>query len=119
MSNTPSHQSQSHSGTRPLSHARQRLVHLLTRVHFGRIEALHICNGEPVFEPPPRVTRTLKVGGHNEPRTEAAARDLVLKASVAELLVHIEQIGDGLVERIEIAHGLPLLLEVPERVVPE
>ncbi len=116
MPNTPRSQ-QPDPRPSQLSPARQRLVHLLTQVHFGRIEGLHVRNGEPVFEPAPRLTRTLKVGGRNEP--QITAPDTALKASIVELLTHIERLRDGIVERIEIAHGLPLLLEVTDHVESE
>jgi hypothetical protein len=97
-----------------LPRARQRLVELLGNVHFGRIEQLHVRDGEPVFEPPPRVVRTLKISGNNHPRPQAEAQDFVLKSAVLEMLGHLGRMGDGVVDRIEIAHGLPLLLEVTD-----
>jgi hypothetical protein len=97
-----------------LSAARQRLVELLGSVHFGRLESLRVHGSEPVFDPPPRVIRTLKIPGNNQPRPQAEATDFALKASVIELLNHLNRIGDGVIDRIEVAHGLPLLLEISE-----
>ena len=99
-----------------LSPARQRLVALLGRVHFGRIEGLAVLGGEPVFDPAPRVVRTLKMNGANRPRATSAAPDFQLKQEVVELLEHLARLGDGVVQRIEVAHGLPLLAEVCEPV---
>jgi hypothetical protein len=102
-----------------LSAAQRRLVELISRVHFGKIESLHVRNGQPIFAPHPRVTRTLKVGGvggdadRNEPRPQGLGdSDFVLKSAVVELLAHLQLLNDGVVERIQIANGLPLLLEV-------
>jgi hypothetical protein len=88
------------------------LIALLGSVHFGRICNLGVVRGEPVFEPPPEVIRTLKIAGRNSPRPAAASPDFVLKDAHVELLDQLNRIGDGVVERIEVAHGLPLLLEV-------
>ena len=99
-----------------LSPSRQRLVALLGRVHFGRIEGLAVMNGEPMFDPAPRVTRTLKMNGVNHPRPASLAPDFALRREVIELFEHLDQLGDGVVERIEIAHGMPLLAEVREPV---
>lgn len=95
-----------------LSHSQRQLVELLSRVHFGRIESLHVRNGQPIFAPHPRVIRTLKMKGQNAPRDVMSSDNFVLKAEVAELLEHLRQLGDGTVHRIEVAHGLPLLAEV-------
>jgi hypothetical protein len=100
-----------------LSNPCQRLVRLLQATHFGRVLDLHVKGGQPVFDPPPRVVRTVKMCGRNEPRPQAAAADFVLKLEVVELLDQLERVGDGLVERIEVSHGLPLLAEVREPVI--
>jgi len=95
-----------------LSPARQKLIDLLGAVHFGRIINLKVTAGEPVFDPAPTVVRTLKIAGKNGPRAEAAHPDFALRNAMLELLAHLDDLRDGVVNRIEIAHGLPLLLEV-------
>jgi len=97
-----------------LSPARKRLVELMQHMHFGRVERLVVRGGEPVFDPGPRVIRKLKMGGRNEPRSEAAAEDFVLRREVIELLEQVQGIGNGCIDRIEIAHGLPFVLEIEE-----
>jgi hypothetical protein len=47
----------------------------MQRLNFGRIENLHVRGGEPVFDPAPRVSKKLKIGGENDPRPEAACED--------------------------------------------
>lgn len=96
-----------------LSPGRRRLVDLLGHVHFGRVTDLTVRDGEPQFDPPPRVVRTLKISsGRNDPRPEASHPDYLLRDQVVELLAHLDRLGDGVVHRLEVAHGLPLLLEV-------
>jgi hypothetical protein len=90
----------------------QQLVELMANMLFGRIESLQVSEGLPVFDPPPRVIRTVKVGGQNRPFHQPS--DFVLKASVVELLAYMERMGDGIIERIEVANGLPLLMEVEQ-----
>jgi hypothetical protein len=51
-----------------LSPTGQLLVSTMRRVQFGRFEGLHICNGEPVWDPPPRLVRVAKIGSGEEPR---------------------------------------------------
>jgi hypothetical protein len=98
-----------------LSAGRQRLLEMMQVLNFGRIEHLSITAGEPVFHPPPKVTREVKFGADNGPRPESSLDDFVLKVEVRELFDAITEIGDGVIERIEVRHGLPFRMIVAER----
>ena len=100
-----------------LSEARRRLVELLQKLNFGRIEGLHVRGGEPVLTPPPRVIQKIRMGGDNSPRAESTLPDFWLKKQLVELLEIIGELGDGEIRTIEIAHGLPLLVEIERRCV--
>jgi hypothetical protein len=95
-----------------LSPARQRLIELLQATNFGRIENLHVRNGEPVFDPPPRIVHEIKFGGENDPRRELTAADFPLKAQVIELFARCDQIGNGVIETLSVKHGLPFSMNV-------
>lgn len=97
-----------------LTQSQARLTELMQRVNYGRIEGLRILDGEPVFDPPPRVVREIKFGGDNGPRTEATRSDFALKAQVRDLFAQLEAIGDGVIPRIEVKHGLPFGMTVEE-----
>lgn len=97
-----------------LSKVQQQLVRELQGLHFGTIESLHVRRGEPVWEPPPRVVRELKLGAPSGPRPEARLEDFALKAEVVELLERIEAMQDGVIDRIEVRHGLPFRMIVVE-----
>ena len=97
-----------------LSPARRRLVDLIVAIHFGRLERLFVRNGQPVFEPAPRVVRTLKMNSRNEPGIRSVKADYPLQKEVVELLEQIRRMGNGCVPRIEIAHGVPLFAEFEE-----
>ncbi len=99
-----------------LTATRRRLLEMTQRVNFGRIEDLHVRNGEPVFDPPPRVIREVKFGGENRPRPEAAKADFVLKAEVIDLFAQLEEVGNGVITRLEIQHGLPFRMAFEEAV---
>lgn len=98
-----------------LSPARRRLLEMMQRLNFGRIEELEIRGGEPVFSPAPRVIQDIKLGGENGPRPELESADFVLRSQVIEFFAHLGKLGDGCVELIEVKHGLPfkLLVEQP------
>jgi hypothetical protein len=97
-----------------LSPARRRLVELLQQLNFGRVEGLSVLDGDPVFDPPPRLVREVKFGGENGPRPEAAAADFPLKSQLVELFQHFDEIGDGTIDVLEVKHGLPFRMVVSE-----
>ncbi len=93
-----------------LSQPRQRSIRLFQSVPFGTIH-LAIRGGEPVFDPPPRVIETRKMGAQNGPRAESTLEDFCLKQQIIELFQTMDEIRDGTLS-ITLKHGLPLLVEV-------
>jgi hypothetical protein len=86
----------------------------MSDINYGRIERLVVSGGEPVFEPPPKVVRKIKIGGENGPRREDVTRDFLLKAKVKEFFDHLAGLGSGTITRIEVQAGLPFSLEIEE-----
>jgi hypothetical protein len=80
-----------------LSAARRRLVELMQRLNFGRIEGLAVADGDPVLDPPPHVVAEIKFGGENGP---------------LDLFEHMERLGIGKIEVLEVKHGLPFRMLV-------
>ena len=99
-----------------LSAPRRRLLEAMQRLNFGRIEGLVLRNGEPVFQPAPRIIQDIKIGGENGPRPELTIEDFALKSSVRELFDHLSRIGDGTLESIEVKYGVPFKLVVEQTV---
>jgi hypothetical protein len=96
--------------------ARRRLLALLQQVNFGRLESLIVVNGQPVFDPPPRLVHEIKFGGENGPRQKLATADFVLKSQVVELMTFFDQLQNGTIDTLEVKHGLPfrmIFTEVP------
>ncbi len=95
-----------------LSPERRQLLEQMSSLNFGRIEKLQIRRGQPIFNPPPRVVRELKLGGeNNSPRPELNCPDFSLKEQVIELFTHLSELGDGVIEVLEVKHGLPFKFE--------
>jgi hypothetical protein len=99
-----------------LSVARRRLVNLMSRLRFGRLEGLDVRSGEPLFSPPPRVFRELKFESSSEPQTVRTSRDFAVKREVIELFKLLDRIGDGRVLILTIRGGLPFRAQVEERI---
>ena len=95
-----------------LSDPHRRLVELMQRLNFGRIEDLIIRGGEPVFDPAPKVIQKVKIGGENGPRREVSCEDFLLKKQMIELLETITDLREGMVLAIDVKHGLPFSMEV-------
>lgn len=91
-----------------------RLLRLMQRINFGRIEGLVVRDGQPIFDPPPHIVREIKFGGENGPRREVGKSDFALKAQVRELLAQLEALGEGVVPCLEVKHGLPFRMIVEE-----
>jgi hypothetical protein len=103
-----------HVSKHDLSARRAGLLELMQSINFGRIEGLAILDGDPVLDPPPRVIREVKFGGENGPRPEIDAGNFLLKTQVVELFQHLDQLGNGTIEVLEIKHGLPFRMLVAE-----
>ena len=99
-----------------LTKPRQRLVTLMQHISFGKIEDLLVRNGDPVFDPSPRVIRSIKLGGKNCPRPEIGLADFVLKAAVLDLFHHLDELGTGSIAAIEVCDGIPIHLRVQETI---
>ena len=99
-----------------LTPARGRLVELMQRINFGRIEDLTVRDGEPGFDPPPQVVREIKFGGENGPRQEVSVEDFALKSQATQLFAQLDCLGSGTVLSLDIKHGLPFRMSVKETV---
>ena len=114
MANSQSQTVMAHRGDpllslRNLSSNRAGLLRLMQDLQFGRIESLNVARGEPVFDPYPRVVREVKLGMRDGVKA-TSQEDFLLKAEVRELFVELAAIGDGVIDRIEVRHGLPFRL---------
>ena len=98
-----------------LSAARQTLVRLLQSINFGYISGLEVRRGEPVFSPAPTVFVEVKLDAGSEPRPEMDFTDFELRSEVIRLVEQVDQLGDGLIERIDVRYGVPrrAVIEVP------
>jgi hypothetical protein len=99
-----------------LSTPQKRLLEIMQKMNFGRIEGLVIRAGEPAFSPPPRIVKDVKLGApDNGARPELESADFTLKREHIELFENLRRFGDGTIESIEIKSGLPFRLMVEER----
>jgi len=95
-----------------LSAPRRRLVETMQEINYGEIYDLIVREGDPVLNPPPRITRVIKIGGDNSARPELGMRDFTLRREVTEFFTHLERLGNGVVQEIEVQRGLPFKVRI-------
>ncbi|HNO79221.1 MAG TPA: hypothetical protein PKN33_14305 [Phycisphaerae bacterium] len=93
-----------------LTPARRRLVEAMRRLAFGRIENLVVRDGEPILDATTRFRRERKLGVIGSPPHRPIPPTCSLKSEIRELFDEFAAIGDGIVDAIEIRHGLPFRL---------
>lgn len=97
-----------------LTPSARQLIESMQQISFGSIDTLHVRRGQPAWDPPPRIARELKFGSPSGPRPETRLEDFALKAEVVELLERIAAMQDGVIDRIEVRHGLPFRMILVE-----
>lgn len=97
-----------------LTPERQLLVELMQAVNFGRIEGLLVRDGQPVLKPRPKVVWEHKFGSDSGSRSEYGRPDFLLKRQVVEMFDQLDDLGDAIIDQIEIKHGLPFRMVVSE-----
>ena len=100
-----------------LSLQRQLLVETLQRINFGRLDNLRFRNAQPVVDETSRIVREHKFAAENGPRPESLKADFAIKHQLVELFRYFDESGDGLIESLEIKHGLPFRMIVVESAI--
>ncbi|MBC7772931.1 MAG: hypothetical protein H7210_10585 [Pyrinomonadaceae bacterium] len=93
------------------SRSSQRLIDLMTDLDFGQIQGLSFLNGEPVFDPQPWVVRDVKFGA-DPSRSRTPGPDFCLKPEIIELFEHFDRVRGGVIDVLEIRHGLPFRMSI-------
>lgn len=97
-----------------LSVPRSQLLELLQRINFGSIERMPVQSGQPVLDPPPAIVYEVKFGAENGSRIELEKDDFALKSQMIEFFRYLDELGDGVIELLEIKHGLPFRMFIRE-----
>ena len=98
-----------------LSPSRRRLVEVMQTVGFGQIVGLVLRGGEPILDPPPRILRSVKLGGEARPDPEPSAENYVLKKPLCDLFDEFDRLGTGVVARLDLKDGLPCSLIIEDQ----
>jgi len=93
----------------------RRLLDRMWRLGFGTIRGLHVRAGDPLFDPPPLVVRTVRLAEAATRRRESASADCLLKREQTAFQEQLASIGSGVIDVIKIHDGLPVGLEIIEQ----
>lgn len=97
-----------------LSPAMRSLITLMNKTGYGTIERLHVRDGEPLDHPLPRVTRTVRFSAASSPVKVLKSDDYALKNQILTMVEEFDHLGDGIITRLEVQHGLPFRMEIEE-----
>jgi hypothetical protein len=92
----------------PISSARQRLLKLLFKLNFGRVEQLPIVNGQPLLDAEGvRIIQDHKLPRDPEPRSNKIPDSHWDKAQVVDFCELLDQDPDVTILLLEVRHGTP------------
>src|SRR5260370_9529065 len=101
-----------------LSLPRQTLIRLCQTINYGYIEDLAVRDREPIYVPSPGVLVDVKLDHDEAPRPEGALVDFEVAGEVRRLLLRLDEVKDGRIDKIEVRGGLPrrvvLSLQLPQ-----
>lgn len=97
-----------------LSETQIQLLNLMQEINFGRIESLAVQDGKPTFNPTPVIVREIKFGSGQCTSPGERPDCFALKSQCVELFHEINKISNGLIESIEVKHGLPFRMVIKE-----
>jgi hypothetical protein len=103
-----------HRSKKTLSANWRKLVELMQDIGFGQIHNLVVTDGEPIFDPPPRVVRVRKFGRRDSAIQQRPEGDFELKAEIVYLMFELRSFSNGVVDVVEIVNGLPVLMRVSD-----
>jgi hypothetical protein len=90
-----------------LSRPRQALVRLCQEINFGSIHNLEILKKEPVYQPEPIVLVDVRLDSDDCARPELKIADFSLSQEVRRLMLRLDELNNGKIDRLEIRAGLP------------
>jgi hypothetical protein len=96
-----------------LANAERKLVELMRRVGFGRLEHAEVRDGQLRFGRPFRVVRDVKLGASDK-TLEPSHDPFSLKKEVREFVSLVRGLDSAVIRKVEIRHGLPVHIQIEE-----
>ncbi len=90
----------------------RRLCSIIREVTFGRLENVPVRSGAVLLAPPPIQIHSFKPGAAVTATVPEPADGTRLPEHFVDLFSHLRRTEEATIRRIEIRHGLPILVEV-------
>lgn len=94
-----------------LTPAWRQLINTILEIGYGSIDGLEIRNGQPVFDPPPRLTRLHVFGRDHGPHAKSKLDDFVLNDQFRWLIRKLDS-GTKRAQTITVQDGLPIRVAI-------
>ena len=99
----------------PQTAAETALLDIIRRTGFGTIEHLRISGGRPVIDANTEIEHEFKLSGVEQARQAIPDEQYAQKPQVRAMFERFTEIGDGLVEALDVRDGLPFKMTVRTR----
>ncbi len=95
----------------------QRLLEIMRRIGFGRLENIHLKNGHPIATPESRAVRSMmfdkKTFEHTGKRADG---DYILNDRQLTFIQAIQNVANGSIVSVSVSEGLPVRMEITENI---
>lgn len=88
------------------------VVQLCLDLQYGRIERLHVRDGEPVLEPMPKVIRTVKFSAPTSKHSATTLAEVLSKPQTKAFLQEISMMKSACIQRLEVRDSQPCFVEI-------
>ena len=93
----------------------RRLLDRMWQLGYGTVRGLHVRAGDPLFDPPPLVVRTVRLSEAGPPRHKSAKADYSLKREQIAFQRELAAIDSGVIDIVKVHGGLPVGLDIHEQ----
>ena len=89
-------------------------LRFIRQLHYGRIEGLSVRRGTPIQSPAPTFFQEIKFCSETraEADSDADLDDYCRKPAVSEFIQSLRNLGDGVIESLEVQRGLPFKIMI-------
>ena len=86
----------------------------MQKLNCGSIENLVVRDGEPIFDPLPKITKSIILADATRPRAEFSEADFTFKREFIGLFRVLDRVGTGTIDLLEVQDGLPIRMRMDD-----
>lgn len=93
------------------------LVRVLQATNFGELQGIHVEDAEPIFDGGSMLVLDAKLDKEEETRPELDLTDFALGVEVLRLMSRLDELRNGIIQRLEVRAGIPRRLIFESRLM--